>query len=557
MKTEGRARRALRRGIGSALVCACLAGAGSAQSQPLDRAAIDAVFADYDKPGVPGCMLGVMRAGEVVYARGYGRASLEHDISFTTRTVFDIGSTSKQIVATAIVLLAQDGALALDDDVRKHLPEMPDYGTPITIRHLLTHTSGLRDYITLMSLGGWQMEDVTTPAQALDVVRRQKGLDFTPDTEFAYSNSGFFLASVIVERASGKPLGTFARERIFLPLGMTSTRYMDDHAAVVPGRATGYEPADGGSFRVSLSNWEQLGDGAVQTSIDDLASWDANFYAPTLGGRSLIDALTTVHRLKTGVPTTYGLGLFVDEHRGLPTVRHGGSWAGYRAELLRFPVERTSIAVLCNRGDANPEARADKVAHLVLKDRFLKPAPAEAEAPAPADTKALAKFAGVYWSDERMQALRLRAGEQGLAVVTGRELQPLADTGEGTYGVPLFGLRLRFVDGPRRSVERLGRNGVATTLEAGEEWSPDTATLDQYAGTWVSEELQARWVIARDGDALVVKDLRATPRRWTPAVRHVFTSGGFVLKFIATDGTPREMLVGAGRARGMRFVREP
>ena len=525
-------------------------------TQPaLDTAAIDAVFADYDKPATPGCMLGVLRAGEIVYARGFGRASLEHDVPLTRKTVFDIGSTSKQVVAAAIVLLAQDGKLGLDDDIRKHLREMPDYGTTITIRHLLTHTSGLRDYITLMTLGGWRMEDVTTPAQAFDVVRRQKGLDFPPDTEFAYSNTGFFLASLIVERASGKPLAAFARERLFVPLGMASTRYMDDHAAIVPGRATGYETA-GEGFRVSLSNWEQLGDGAVQTSVDDIVRWDENFYTARLGGRALVDALTAVHRLKSGAPTTYGLGLFVDEYRGLPVVRHGGSWAGYRAELLRFPAERLSIAVFCNRADADADDRADRVADVVLQGRFSKPVPQAAGKAAPADTKALAKFAGVYWSSERMQALRFREAERGLTLVSGSELLPLADTGDGTYGLPQYGLRFRFVDASPRRVERLGRDGTTTPLVAGEAWSPDAAALERYTGVWTSEELQARWVIERDGDALVVRDLRATPRRWTPTVLDIFTSGGSALRFVSRDGVPVEMLVGAGRARGMKFVRE-
>lgn len=546
-----------RRGLVSG-VLAILVSAGAVTTtarQAFDTAAIDAIFADYDKPATPGCALGVLRAGEVVYARGYGRASLEHDVPLARDTIFDIGSTSKQVVAAAIVLLAGDGKLTLDDDIRKHLPEMPDYGTTITIRHLLTHTSGLRDYITLMGLGGWQMEDVTTPAQALDVVRRQKGLDFPPDTEFAYSNTGFFLASLVVERASGKPLGTFARERLFLPLGMTSTRYMDDHAAVVPRRATGYEP-EGEGFRVSLSNWEQLGDGAVQTSIDDISRWDANFFTGALGGRALVEALTTVHRLKTGGATTYGLGLFVDEYRGLAAVRHGGSWAGYRAELLRFPAERVSIAVFCNRGDASPDVRADRVADVVLQGRFPKPVPPAAEKPVAADTRSLAKFAGVYWNDERMQALRFREGEHGLALVSGREHLALADTGDNTYGLPQFGLRFRFLDGPPRRVERLPRSGAPMSMVAGDAWAPDGAALDRYAGTWVSEELQARWIIERDGDALVVRDLRATPRRWTPALPDVFTSGGSALKFITKDGVPVEILIGAGRARGMRFVRE-
>jgi CubicO group peptidase (beta-lactamase class C family) len=520
-----------------------------------DTAAVDAVFADYDKAGSPGCMLGVIRDGALVYSRGYGRASLEHDVPFTTRTVFDIGSTSKQVVAAAIVLLAQDGRLSLDDDIRRHLPEMPDYGTPITIRHLLTHTSGLRDYIALMTLGGWQMEDVTTPAQALDVVRRQRALDFTPGTEFAYSNTGFFLASLIVERASGKPLGDFARERIFTPLGMTATRYMSQHDAVVPHRAMGYEPR-GDGFRVSVSNWEQLGDGAVQTSIDDLVKWDAMFYSGALGGKALVDALGTPHRLKSGAPTTYGLGLFVDDYRGLPAVRHGGSWAGYRAELVRFPSERTSVAVLCNVETADPEDRANRVADIVVARKLTRPGAPPPGKATPADTRALADFAGVYWNEERMQALRLRANEHGVGLVSGREVLPLADTGDGTLGLPQFGLRLRFLPGPPRRVERLPRGGAPVTLTAGPEWTPDAAAIDRYTGTFYSEELQARWTIVRDGDALVIRDLRAVPRRWTPTVPDVFTSGSYALKFVVRDGRPMEILVGAGRARGMRFVRE-
>lgn len=545
--------RVWRRGFSPVLVAAALSLTPVAAAPPFDTKAVDAVFADYDKPATPGCMVGVLRAGTVVYSRGYGRANLEHDVPFTTRTVFDIGSTSKQVVAAAIVLLAQDGRLSLDDDIRKHLPEMPDYGTTITVRHLLTHTSGLRDYINLMLLGGWQFEDVTTPAQALDVVRRQRGLDFAPGTEFSYSNSGFFLASLIVERASGKPLGAFARERLFQPLGMIATRYMDDHAAVVPRRATGYEPA-GDGFKVSVSNWEQLGDGAVQTSIDDISRWDANFYTAKVGGRALVDALTTVHRLKSGEPTSYGLGLFVDEYRGLPVVRHGGSWAGYRAELLRFPAAQLSIAVLCNRGEADAETRADRVADVVLQGRFSKPVPPAAARPQPADTRSLAKFAGVYWNAERMEVLRFGTDEHGLALVGGGGLRPLADTGEGTYGTS--GLRLRFVDASPRRVERLGRGGAVTALTAADAWHPDAATLDRYTGTWVSEELQTRWVFERDGDALVVKDLRSTPRRWTPAVRDVFTSSFVAVQFMQRDGAIDEMLVGAGRARGMRFVRQ-
>ena len=466
--------------LATAVVAAALAGmAPLAQSRALsaaDTTAIDAVFADYDKPASPGCMLGVVSDGALVYTRGYGRANLEHDVAFTPQTVFDIGSTSKQFLATAILLLEQDGKLSLDDDIRKYLPEVPDYGQPITIRHLLTHTSGLRDYITLLTLAGWQMEDVTSPAQALDLVSRQKGLDFQPGAEFAYSNTGFFLPSLIVERVSGTGLAAFAAERIFRPAGMHATRYMDDHAAVVPGRATGYEPA-GTGFRVALSNWEQLGDGAVQTSIADLLKWDANFYAPTVGGARLIQALQTPGQLASGAPIDYGLGLFVGSYRGLPTVRHGGSWAGYRAELLRFPGQKTSVMVLCNLATADPSKRANRVADIVLRGRLTGPLP----------------------KPEKEGDKPLVAGQQP--------------------------------------------------------WTPSAADLDRYAGTYFSDELQARWLVARDGSTLVVRNLRAPTRVLTPTSRDVFTSSGVVVKFDAGTGPSSGFAVAAGRARGMRFAR--
>jgi CubicO group peptidase (beta-lactamase class C family) len=545
------------RALGAAVAIALAVGAPAAQSRALpteDSRAIDAVFADYDKPASPGCMLGVVADGAFVYTRGYGRANLEHDVAFTPQTVFDIGSTSKQFLATAILLLAEDGKLSLDDDIRKYLPEVPAYGQPITIRHLLTHTSGLRDYITLLTLAGWQMEDVTSPAQALDLVSRQKGLDFQPGAEFAYSNTGFFLPSLIVERVSGKGLAAFAAERIFRPAGMHATRYMDDHAAVVPGRATGYEPA-GTGFRVALSNWEQLGDGAVQTSIADLLKWDANFYAPTVGGRSLVQALQTPGRLANGTPTEYALGLFVGAYRGLPTVRHGGSWAGYRAELLRFPSEKTSVMVLCNLATADPSNRANRVADIVLRGRLTEPARKPTLGGPDQDTRRLAGFARTYWHEERMVVTRFASHARGLAVLAGDQFRPLEAVGEGLYRVGEQSTHYRFIEGPPARVERVPENGAPLVLVAQEPWTPATPELDRYAGTYFSEELQTEWRIVRDGETLAVRDLRAEARVLAPAFRDVFTSSWLVVKFDPGQGPAPGFAVGAGRARGMRFTR--
>jgi len=395
------------------------------------RGRVDRVFAAYDRTDSPGCAVGVYRDGRVAYARGYGMANLELNVALTPQSVFDIGSTSKQFTATSVVLLAQQGKLSLDDDIRKHIPELPNYGKTITIRHILTHTSGIRDYLTLWGLVGVDDADLTTEDDALQLIVRQRELNFMPGEQWLYSNSGFFLASVIVKRVSGKSLAQFAEEQIFRPLGMTHTRYNDDHMAVIPNRATGYTSRPGGGFATDMSNFEQTGDGAVQTSIEDLIKWDENFYHPTVGGDALLKALQTVAVLNDGKKQTYALGLTVDGYRGLRTVSHGGSWAGYRAELMRFPDQHFSVATLCNLAGTNPTLLSRRVAEVFLGDKMTPAAdvaaaggqsrpqpPSSTWSPAAAE---LARFAGTYYSPELETTYTLRVENDKLLLVRRRE----------------------------------------------------------------------------------------------------------------------------------------
>jgi CubicO group peptidase (beta-lactamase class C family) len=263
----------------------------------------------------------------------------------------------------------QDGKLSLDDEVRKWIPELPDYGAPVTIRQLLHHTSGIRDYLTLMSLRFTSFDGVTTDRDALELIVRQKELNFPPGSEHLYSNSGYFLLGEIVKRASGQSLRVFATQRIFAPLGMTASHFHNDHTMIVPLRATAYAPR-GTGYAVSMSGFEQTGDGAVHTSIDELLAWDNNFYTPKVGGQRLIADLHVRGVLNKGDTITYARGLMLGEQRGLRTVSHGGSWAGYRAELLRFPAQHTSIAVLCNVANGNPSGRARRVADVLLESQM-------------------------------------------------------------------------------------------------------------------------------------------------------------------------------------------
>ena len=397
------------------------------------RARVDRIFAAYDRTDSPGCAVGVYRDGRIALARGFGMANLELNVALTPQSVLDIGSTSKQFTATSVVLLAQQGKLSLDDDIRKYIPELPNYGKTITIRHILTHTSGIRDYLTLWGLVGVDDADLTTEDDALQLIVRQRELNFMPGEQWLYSNSGFFLASVIVKRVSGKSLAQFAEEQIFRPLGMTHTRYNDDHMAVIPNRATGYasRPGGGVGFATDMSNFEQTGDGAVQTSIEDLIKWDENFYHPTVGGDALLKALQTVAVLNDGKKQTYALGLTVDGYRGLRTVSHGGSWAGYRAELMRFPDQHFSVATLCNLANTNPTLLSRRVAEVFLGDKMTaaaevaaagaqaRPQPTPATwSPAAAE---LAPFVGTYYSPELETTYTLRVDNGKLVVIRRRE----------------------------------------------------------------------------------------------------------------------------------------
>src|SRR5882762_9896149 len=278
------------------------AGAGYAgTSDEKSAAAVDEVFGDLTKAGSPGCALGVYRDGKIVYAKGYGLANLEESAAITPGSVFDIGSTSKQFTAASILLLEQQGKLSVNDDVRKYIPELPDYGKKITILHLLNHTSGLRDYLTLFELAGVNIDNVTTDDDALNLIVRQRALNFDPGSEWLYSNTGFFLLSIIVKRVSGKSLREFAAENIFSPLQMNATTYRDDHTQLVPNRALAYDPKEkAAGFSLDVSYFEQTGDGAVHTSVLDLLKWDENFYSAQIGGKELLAELQQPGELNNG-----------------------------------------------------------------------------------------------------------------------------------------------------------------------------------------------------------------------------------------------------------------
>ena len=333
----------------------------------LDSAAIDNVFADFNAE-TPGCALGVVQSGQLVYGRGYGMANLEHDIPINTTSVFRIGSVSKQFAGAVAALAAMEGYLDLEDPLQKWIPELPDYGEPLTLRHTLNHTSGLRDYITLMSLKGLRGDDFYTVADLIEVQALQEELNFSSGTEYLYSNSGYVLLAEAVARAVGKPFKDYAEEVLFRPLQMSHSHFHDDHNHIVPLRADGYSPR-GDSFRTNMTTLDMIGDGGVYTSIDDMVHWVTALEQD--GIRSgLTPILETRGVLNSGEEISYALGQSHGEHRGLMTIGHGGSWVGFRADVLRFPSQSTSIVTLCNRSDSGPSGRAIQVADIVLAEHL-------------------------------------------------------------------------------------------------------------------------------------------------------------------------------------------
>lgn len=345
----------------TALVFAALAALSlSAQPEQSAAAKIDAAMAKWTT-STPGCAIGASLDGKTVVSNAWGRADLEHDVPNTADTIFEAGSVSKQFTAAAVALLARDGKLSLDDPARKYIPELPDYGAPLTIRHMLQHMSGLRDWGALEAIAGWpRTTRVYTHDHVLDIVSRQKALNFTPGQTYSYSNTGYNLAAIIVSRVSGMPFAEFTKRRIFDPLGMTKTSWRDDFRRIVKGRAVAYA-FDRGVWAQEMPFENIHGNGGLLTTVGDLLKWNDNFITHVVGDAAFQKLQETPGLFNDGKPGTYGLGLVNSPYRGQPEIGHSGSTAGYRAHLLRNPGLRLSVAVLCNASTGD----ATNTAHLV------------------------------------------------------------------------------------------------------------------------------------------------------------------------------------------------
>ncbi len=518
----------------------------------------DKVFAQFDKPTSPGCALAVLKDGQVLYKRGYGMADLDHDIPIKPDTVFHVASVSKQFTAMAILLLAKQGKLSLDDEVRNYIPELRDFGHKLTIRHLLHHTSGLRDQWNLLIMSGWRLsEDVVKDEDILDLVAKMKELNFKPGDQHLYCNTGYTLAAWIVKKVSGQSLREFCEANIFKPLGMNSTFFRDDHAVTVKRQAYGYRAAANDTFKLSVPNYDTVGASSLLTTVEDLARWDQNFYDKTVGGDTLIEQMQTPGVLNDGEKISYALGLAVGQYKGYKIVEHSGGDAGYRSHLMRFPEQRFAVACLCNLG-TNPRLFVQQVADVYLTNQ---PAPESAKAnQASSRTVSNAELnrkVGVYWSswvEEYGRVVvengRLRFTNLVLVPQDANHFRLLEPAGEAEFETTAEG-------NPRRLLLKFeGRSPIAFDLVL----PADTthAQLAQFVGNYYSDEIDATYHVTLKDENLVLTRKKAEAVTLQPLFRDAFSTISILGTIRFTRGAQNRVTgfaLSAGRIRSFKFVK--
>lgn len=519
---------------------------------PADLTAkVDEIFAPWSSRESPGCAVAVGENGRTLVSRAYGMADLEHDAANTPDTIFEAGSVSKQFTAAAVLLLAQQGKLSVQDDVRKHFPELPDYGTPITIDHLIHHTSGLRDWGAVVGLAGWPRGTrIHNHSHVLDVISRQRSLNYSPGSEFSYTNSGYNLLAMLVERVSGQTFSEFTRKNLFEPLGMTRTQWRDDFTRVVKGRAIAYRKGDG-QFHSEMPFENVFGNGGLLTTVGDLLLWNENLVTGKVGGPAFLEEMHRRGRLTDGREIEYARGLFVLTWKGVPEISHGGATAAYRAFLARYPEQKLSLALLCNAAEINSEELGRRAIELFLAGKTKAPAPAPtAVAMAP---EALSARAGLYRNVLTGEPSRLELKEGRLWRRT-TELIPLSDS-------ELYvdaDRRLAFdlgPDGRPKAMRLLYSSGEVVPFEPVAEVALTPDRLAEYAGEYRSDEAEVTYrVTLEEGKLMLRIPLGSFPL--APSYADAFLSPPGLVRFYRDgEGRVTHLGIGMGRVRDLRFAR--
>lgn len=546
-----------------------LAASDSAGS---NAAQVDKLFQQWDKPDSPGCAVAVMHGGQIVYERGYGMADLAHSVKITPTTVFWLASMSKQFTATAVLMLAQQGKISLDDPIQKYVPEVPNFETPITLRELLRHTSGLRDQWDLLTFDGWRLEnydgvhigtDLVTEGDVLYLVSHQKDLNFQPNTDFIYCNTGYTLLGQVVAKVSGSSLRQFTTANLFEPLGMNQTHFRDHNGEVVKNMASAYQKTDRG-YELSTPNLEVVGATALLSTVEDLARWDENFYRPRVAGRQVVDELQERGKLNDGTLLHYAAGLYLYDYRGLKVVDHSGYDNGFITDLMRFPDQHFSIATLCNNNSTDPSAMNQKIADIYLANELAPlPAPAAPYSPSLAELQSNVGTYVVEQPRDNFVRVQLKNGALwGLSFVgPSFKLEPV---GQNRFSVFDGAAELDFDSAGSDFIwttkkNDLGYNNI-TRFERTAEFRPTADQLQEFAGTYQSPELDVPYIVAVEKDRLIIHPPKVGAAIMAAVAKDLFHGGwlGWCVKFTRdSNGRVSGFLLNSARTYNLRFARLP
>lgn len=519
--------------------------ASDLRAQPSKEAETDRIFSAFNTH-TPGCAVGVAYRGDVVLRSAYGMADLERNVPITADTVFESGSVAKQFTATALLLLAQRGKISLDDPLRKYLPEIPDYGTPLTIRHVISHLSGLREWRLVASFSGVaEGSHVLGNQDLLRIASKQRALNFAPGTAYSYTNTGFNIATILIERAlaNGKTFQDFTREAIFEPLHMSHTHWRDDFRAVVPNRALAYRRVAGDGWIQETPIENIIGAGGMLSTVGDWLLWNENFTHARVGGPELVQSLQTPATLTSGKTITYAKGLIVSTVDGVREVSHGGSTGGYRTWLGRYPDQRVSVAIMCNSAQANPAQLGRDVARL-----WTGAAPAPKPAPFATDSAKFGEWAGMYRKLRDNTVAELRINDSKLTMDPG-----------GVQLVPTGAAR--FSAGDRQFVFESGGFRIVsqdgdTVYERVQPAHPSASEIAFLAGSYTSDETGTTLTVAAKDGELALAIGSNPPIQLRPTFRDAFMMQASAIRFLRdADGNITGLSVGDDRAWDLRFTR--
>ena len=523
--------------------------------------AIDSIFTQWNKTDVPGCALGIIKEGKLIYAKGYGMANMEYNIPNAATSVFRIGSTSKQFTAACIVLLAEQRKLNLEDKLNSFFPDFPEYAEKITVRHLLNHTSGIRDYLQISYLKGLGDDDYYTDDHVMKWLINQTDLNFTPGDEFLYSNSGYWLLGQIVKKVAGMNMAEFAMKEIFEPLEMNNTHFHNDHTQIVKNRASGYVPDNNGIYKISMTTLDMIGDGGIFTTINDIKKWDDAYYESAVLSRAFWNVMTQQGVLNNGEVIDYASGLMISKYKGLKTVSHGGAFVGFRAELLRFPEQKLSIAIFANRGDANPSRMANQVADVLLKGKLIEKVvkkDKKVKIDATEDEFQLSQLVGDYEIQPGV-IVQLSIEDDSLHVLQSwnKSTYTILKVGGNTFQIS-GNKNIRFAfsnlkDGFTQTLTVL-QGDSETMASRKKEFDTSGINLKDYLGSYYSEELDVNYNFEMENEILMVRieNTQSIFECTISDVDQISTELGLV-RFQRKDGLISGFELDSGRVKNLKF----